>query len=610
MRLEWGTRKHDPALARVLISSLFVMDFDISADGMTVVAVVDRGDDVGRLRLWRRDGRDWESGFRRHNRPFVGCALSPDGRQVATFAEDGYVELWDAETASRLCSVMLSSNCDGSAPASLAGLRMSDDGRQVLAIEVDEVWLVDLATRSVAWTARAHRKSLAVYGKFVANQALVFIDGRIMLVDSAGRPKTLFTDTQINDLAPFAEGGGFLARRGNDIQQYDIHGRPGKKIPLDACGNVITFCTDHSGSKAIAGCSNDMMVVFDPSTGAPLAHMKHAGGMVLDLKISGNGRWAVSEPLDAGLYYWNLDAATLGPPPAKTEQFGVIASAFRDNGTIVALALDGRYRLYDMHTGALIEEVCFYESNRLPVDGSVSADGQWVGVIDKTGKITVAEIGGVIRRWQTGADHLHPDTLIRLRIEAGRALVALGKRRLEIWDANTETLVARRALREMPKDFSFAPCGSVVAILTTDARLKLWWPNRSRMQTIPAPEGTNPTRLCLTAGGRTTVVGDVRGSMGVVREDSAILLNSRAISREMIPIQADDTHNLLVSMLGSDRLLLSALPDGERNAGALAGLVFGNIREARLSPAGTHVLVTGDDGAVFMLAIEGGSTPV
>jgi hypothetical protein len=233
-----------------------------------------------------------------------------------------------------------------------------------------------------------------------------------------------------------------------------------------------------------------------------------------------------------------------------------------------------------------------------------------VGLIEETGRVTVAEVDGTTRQWQAISGRLRADTLLRLRIEAGRALVASGHRRLAIWDAATTELLASRTLRDDISEIAFAPCGAAVGILSAAGEPRLWRQGRRRLDTLASPDGATAMHLCLTAGGRIIVAADLFGCVWMERADDAVLLIEDAEGREIVPAQINEDRHLLLSIVGADRLLLSALANEEQNAGALAGLVFGNIREARLSPAGTHVLVTGDDGAVFMLAIEGGSTPV
>jgi RNA polymerase sigma factor (sigma-70 family) len=182
------------------------MDFAFSPDGRTVAAVRERG-----LSLW-----EVASGGRRLIRDKLdavwGVAWSPDGRWLATGAEDGRLRLWDAATGQeRQCR-------DGHRGAVLA-LAFAADGRTLVSGSADTTVLVwdvtdlagrgkrapvDLATGELAglWDDLAGADADRAYrslGRFATGRGSVsFLAGRLRPASppDAKRLQALLKDLQ------------------------------------------------------------------------------------------------------------------------------------------------------------------------------------------------------------------------------------------------------------------------------------------------------------------------------------------------------------------------------------------------------------------------------
>lgn len=298
-----------------------------------------------------------------------GMALTADGRQLLTAAQDGGVRLWDGTTGQPVAE--LAGHRD-----LVAGVDIAADGRHAVSASWDGSAIVwDLQTRRAL-----HR------------------------LDHAGAPVTGVCFSADGFVVASAADGVLRLWRADDgqmLHQIDAHARgsglttPGMRVACSPDGRRVL-----SSSGVVSTAAGEPVArLWDMDSGALLHEMRHDLGVVLASQFSADGQLAFSASDRGGARVWevssgaplvSLDAhrglvhvAALSPDggaaltadqthgitgevllwDARTGKLratlfgGVTAAAFDSRGSLVATGHERGVRVWDARTGVLMHEL-------------------------------------------------------------------------------------------------------------------------------------------------------------------------------------------------------------------------------------------------------------
>ena len=374
--------------------------------------------------------------LRGHSAPVTSVAYRPDGKQVATGANDGTVRLWDPATGRELALLR------GEEPPSL--LSYSPDGSRIASLG---------SSKSRLWDATTGKK-VAVLGEWQRGadewgEAIVFSpDSKLIAVAS-------------KEYVRLCDAG-----RGHQLAVLGPHEARVHSLAYSPDGKRIASST-HEVPNAIH--------LWDRETRKELAMLRGHTSLVLHMLFSPDGNYLLSRSLypDSAPRLW--DAATgrlLAVLAGHKNQ--VNAAAFsRDGKRVVTASTDQTARLWDAVTGKLVAVLGGHTAN--VVYGLFSRDGTRVvtGSNDSTLRLWDARTGELI-----GVLRGHGDGFgIGPVFTPDGSRVVSGSRdgTVRIWDVS---LVERNGIlrghESFVYDVAFSPDGEQVASAAWDGTARLW----------------------------------------------------------------------------------------------------------------------------------------
>jgi WD40 repeat protein len=319
---------------------------------------------------------DAATGRLRRRLPGAGYlfALSPDGGQLVTAAEQGCVAVWDTASAKEV-------------------LRLRGHEQDVIsaAFTADGRGLITLcrAKRICHWDIKTGQLQKTLTLELPQWRTLALsADGRTLAVVPYSREPVVLWDTDTGKERVRLQGAPAGARYGlaftadgrtlathwadegadeSTISLWDTAtGRPLRRfgIPAGAAG-FLQFSPD--GRTLLSTGNVPLVYLWDVATGKPLLHHPAHEGQISSLVFTPDGRTLVSGSHDGTLRLW--DAATGRPTKALTgHRWGVNAVALLPDGrAVLSSGTDGTLRLWDLAAGK--------EVRRLDIDDDPQARG-------------------------------------------------------------------------------------------------------------------------------------------------------------------------------------------------------------------------------------------
>jgi WD40 repeat protein/tRNA A-37 threonylcarbamoyl transferase component Bud32 len=461
-------------------------------------------------------------------------AFSPDGRRLATFAEDNTVKVRDARTGQELCT------CRGS-DASARALAFSADGKRLASTGSKgavKVW--DAETGQELATIPA-----SVPGLEVAVRLCFSPDGRSL----AGVVADHFDDATEQDQAAIQKklakrlggggGGGLGAGGGVAVKVWDLDSKKETRTLLDTLEDPKFSSLSWSpDGKRLAGLTEDGVVqVWDPAAGRALPAVKDPNARLASVAFSPDGKRLAGGTHDGTVQVRQLEA---GRESLRFESpDGLCAFAFTPDGPRLACARpdpvpNGRkasVNVLDVRTGK--------EVLTIPCDASIalslgfSPDGsRLAGVRIPFGLPGAgAKQSPDVRVWdaRTGNEVLAIDAgptavgfspdgtrLVGIVAEAGQGQQGSATTGLREWSAQTgKEVLALKLPGASGPGVSSSPDGAFLAGGGTDSAVRVWDARTGREVRTLTGLGHPVTAAAFSADGKRLAAGGATGEIKV-----------------------------------------------------------------------------------------------
>jgi WD40 repeat protein len=338
--------------------------------------------------------------FRGHEGWIDSVAVSPDGRQIASGAEDRTVRVWDAADGTEL-------RCLFGHGERVSGLAFSSDGRLIASGSLDQtirVW--DVVTGAELSCIPGHRSWVSSVAFFPDGRRLASSswDGTVRLWDAA-------TGAELNCF------------RGPE-------------------GLVLDIALSPDGMRVASARADGTVRVWDVASGAELSCMRGHQGWIVGVAFAPDGCRLASGSWDGTVRLWDTEGGTELRCLSGHED-AVSTVAFSPDGQHLASgSWDRTVRVWDVESGAELRRLLGHELRVTAV--AFCPDGRHVvsGAVDRT-----------IRVWDTSVEvelrplegHEGSVQALAFSHDGRRLSSASWDRTVRVWDTRKGTCLEVRA---------------------------------------------------------------------------------------------------------------------------------------------------------------------
>ena len=471
------------------------------------------GADDNSIRLW-----DVASGRELRALPANGwllsVAFSPDGRTLASSTYGDVIQLWNVATGEELRN--LTGHKDG-----VTHVVFSPDGQTLASSSLDNtVKLWDLATGQLLWSmAGPSTFGNAMDGVAFSPDGKTVVSGSwdksIRFWDTAtGRKlRTLVYTAGIRGVA-FSPNGKTLASCGSDhtIALWSVASGTVLRS-LEGHRDMVNFVAFSPDGRTLASAGMDKTVrLWDVATGRPLQTIRGHAGSVETVAFAPDGRTLASAGEDASIMLWSLPGYSLVRSLVGQAQ-AIRTIAFNADGRTLASG-SSDIRLWDLPSGRQISALSGHGGATNSI--AFSPDGRLLasGTAGKTIELWNPANGRLMR---TLAGHKYFIRSVAFSPD-GRTLASSSDDTfIKLWDVESgrllEALTGQKhdphSLGYSPTAVAFSPDGHTLASGSQDDTVRLWEVASGRPLRILSE--TNPVEaVAFSPNGKTLASGGVR----------------------------------------------------------------------------------------------------
>jgi WD40 repeat protein/predicted Ser/Thr protein kinase len=485
-----------------------------------------------------------------------GVTFSPDGRSLASVAEDWTITVWNTGTGEPSLSIAtrLPTVSEGSRTAAF-----SPDGR-FIASDGPEPVLYDTATGRPVRTFKSRTRP--VRGPGISKGVAFSPDGRFLASAAGGdvvkvwdvatgqEACTLATGFygQVHGVA-FSPNGRHLAGSGHhrEFKVWDV--TTGQVVRTFSGHRDEVDCVAFSpdGRRLVSASHDKTVKVWDPATGQVIVTLRGHGSLVSAAAFSPDNRHVASAGNDKIIRVWDVAAGVesallrgqsepvhclafspdgrrlasggndgvnlwdvAGSQQAATVRVDRVAFGYQvvfspDGRRIANAPMNEPVVILDAATGQI---VCTCEGHADEVQAlAFSADGRCLASAGREGMIRIwdAAMGLEIISWK-GSKNRPGTTLGAGPVHAlafspdGKYLASGSSETVKVWDATTGKQIAALAGPQNARDhgLAFSPDSRRLACADEEMRLKLWDSATGQQQAFASSEGSYWTTDSLT----------------------------------------------------------------------------------------------------------------